>query len=187
VEFGLAFLVIVAAIGVWVLLTYNRLVALNNATKTASGQVEVQLQLRYDLIPALVSTVQGYADHENATLREVIEARSGAIKAQSPSEIEAAEATLIGSLGRLMLLTESYPNLKADQNFLSLQQELSQVESALNFARRFYNENVNVFNTAVESFPAILIARSLGFGAFELYAAKPDASEPPKIEFRRSR
>lgn len=183
----LGLLVIVLLIALWVFVTYNRLVALRNATKTALSQVDVQLQLRFDLIPALVSTVQGYADHENATLREVIEARSGAMQATKPSELEAAESTLIGSLGRLMLLTESYPNLKADQNFLSLQNELSQIETTLNFARRFYNENVNVFNTAVESFPAALIAKFLGFFAFDLYSAKPNAAEPPKVEFRRSR
>jgi LemA protein len=180
--YGFVFILILILI--WVVLTYNRLISLRNSTRTAFGQVETQLQLRLDLIPSLVATVQGYADHENSTLKEVIQARANAMQATTPSEIERSEATLVGSLGKLMLLTENYPNLKADTSFLNFQYELSRIEGTINFARRFYNENVNVYNTSVESFPAIVIANSLGFSRFELFKASQNAEVPPTVTFK---
>ena len=151
----------VAAIGLLVLL-YNRLVALRQVTNQAWADVEVQLKQRHDLIPNLVETVKGYAAHERGTLDEVIRARNAAASAQGPAAAAAAEGALSGALGRLFALSEAYPDLKANQNFLSLQGELSDVENKIAAARRFFNNRVAEYNTAIQSVPAAIGEGALG-------------------------
>lgn len=163
--------------------TFNRLVVLRNATTTAFAQIDTELQQRLDLVPALVATVKGYASHEKQTLEAVISARSAAVSATGPAERLNQNETLTASLGRLMLLAEAYPNLKADASFLDLQNQLAQLERKINLARRYYNETVLVFNTAQQQFPANLLAQRLGYSSSQSYSAKPEAAEPPKFEF----
>ena len=180
--FILIFLIIVILIS-YLIVLYNRLVKLRNAKETAYGQVETQLQLRLDLIPALVETVRGYASHEKETFTQVIEARSVAVGAKTPKEVEQADFGLTAALGKLFALSENYPDLKANGVFANLQQELSKTESTLNFARRFYNESVNVFNTAIQSFPAVLFAGLLKFQIGEMFQAQAEAKNAPKFRF----
>lgn len=177
------FIIVVLILVVYLIVLYNRLVRLRNAKETAYGQVETQLQLRLDLIPALVETVKGYASHEKETLTKVIEARSLAVGAKSPKEIDQADFGLTAALGKLFALAESYPDLKANGVFINLQLELSKTEATLNFARRFYNESVNVLNTAIQSFPAILFAGLLRFQVSEMFQAQAEAKNAPKFTF----
>jgi LemA protein len=180
----LAVLIVVAIyFGVYLYNTFNKLVALRNSTATAWAQIDTELQQRLDLIPALVATVKGYAAHEKQTLESVISARSAAVSADGPKDQLTQNDLLAGSLGRLMLLAEAYPNLKADTSFLDLQGQLSQIERRINLARRFYNESVLVYNTSQEQFPANLVAKRLGHLTSQSYSAKPEAAEPPKFEF----
>jgi len=161
-----AFLALVAlyAIGI-----YNKLVKLKNLVAEAWSGIDVQLKLRRELIPNLVETVKGYAAHEKSTLDAVIAARTAAANAQGPAAIGAAEGALSGALGRLFALAESYPDLKASSNFLQLQTELSSIEDKVAAARRFYNSAVNDYNTAIEQFPASLIAGATGFTGREMF------------------
>src|SRR5919109_1338309 len=140
-------LAIVALVVIWALLTYNRLVRLNVSAEEGESEIDVQLKRRHDLIPNLVETVKGYASHERGTLERVTEARGAAISAHGPRERGAAEGALSEALGRLFALAESYPDLKANQNFLELQRELTQTEDRLSAARRFYNDTVQKYNT----------------------------------------
>jgi LemA protein len=142
---------------------YNRLVSLRQVTNQAWSDVDVQLKQRYDLIPNLVETVKGYASHERETLDAVVKARNAAISAAGPAEQAAAENILSGALRQLFALSESYPDLKANQNFLQLQTELADIENKIAASRRFFNNAVQEYNAATEQFPAVLFARSLGF------------------------
>lgn len=162
--------VVVALVG-WLVVIYNRLVALRQGTGQAWSDVDVQLKQRHDLIPNLVETVKGYAAHERGTLDAVIAARNAATSASGPAAAAAAEGALSGALGRLFALSEAYPDLKANQNFLSLQGELSDVENKIAAARRFFNNAVSEYNAAIESIPAVFFAGAAGFrsaGFFEL-------------------
>jgi LemA protein len=154
---------IVALILVYGVVIYNGLVAMRQRVTQAFADIDVQLRQRHDLIPNLVETVKGYASHERETLDAVIQARNQATNAHGPADQAAAENVLNATLGRLFALAEAYPDLKANQNFLALQGELSNVEDKLAAARRFFNNSVAEFNAAIESFPAVLFARSLGF------------------------
>jgi len=142
---------------------YNRLVSLRQVTNQAWSDVDVQLKQRYDLIPNLVETVKGYAKHERETLDAVVNARNAAISASGPAEQAAAENVLTGALRQMFALAESYPDLKANTNFLQLQTELADIENKIAAARRFFNNAVQEYNAATEQFPAVLFARSLGF------------------------
>jgi LemA protein len=142
---------------------YNRLVSLRQVTNQAWSDVDVQLKQRYDLIPNLVETVKGYAKHERETLDAVVNARNAAISASGPGEQAAAENVLSGALRQMFALAESYPDLKANTNFLQLQTELADIENKIAAARRFFNNAVQEYNAATEQFPAVLFARSLGF------------------------
>lgn len=170
-------------LGIFIVNTYNKLVALRNAVSTASSQIGTELQQRLDLVPALVTTVKGYAAHERETLEAVINARSMGMNAKSTSDQISQDAILTSTLGRLMLLAEAYPNLKADSNFLDLQNQLSNIERRINLARRFYNESVLIYNTTQQQFPANLVAKPLGIEAGTLYSEKPNAAEPPNFSF----
>jgi LemA protein len=164
VALGVILLVVVVLV-VWAIGTYNRFVRLRNQVESSWAQVDVQLKRRHSLIPNLVETVKGYAAHERGTLDAVIQARNSAAQATTagPAAQAAAEGALTQTLGRLFALAEAYPNLKANQNFIQLQQELGNTEDKIAYARQFYNSAVQSMNSAVQSFPGNLIA---GMGNF---------------------
>jgi len=181
-------LVVVLALAVGVLLwavgIYNGLVSVRNQVKNAWAQIDVQLKRRHDLIPNLVETVKGYAGHERETLESVISARARAVSAQGvPAQAE-AEQGLSGALGRLMLVVEQYPDLKANQNFLSLQEELTSTENRIGFSRQHYNDSVMIFNTRIQKFPDNIIAGSFSFSEESFFELQDEAArEAPKVSF----
>ena len=178
---------VVALIVVYGIVTYNGLVAMRQRVDQAYADIDVQLHQRHDLIPNLVETVKGYAAHERETLDAVISARNRATSASGPAEQAAAENMLTGALGRLFALAEAYPDLKANQNFLGLQSELANVEDKLAAARRFFNNAVSEFNAAIQSFPAVLFARTLGFSEREFFDVGEDRraqmNVAPQVKF----
>ena len=180
-------LIILIALGVlafYVVSIYNRLVKLRNRSENTWGDIDVQLKRRHDLIPNLVETVKGYAKHEQSTFQEVTKARSQAIQARGPEEKSAAEGYLNQVLKSLFAVAEAYPELRADQSFLSLQKELSGLEDAIQNARRDYNAAVRNLNTRCEMFPSNLVASGFGFqkaGYFELDA--PEERAVPSVTF----
>ena len=164
--------------------TYNSLVTMDESVKGAWAQVENQLQRRYDLIPNLVETVKGYAAHEKEVFQKVTEARSQAINAGTVAEQGKAENMLTGALKSLFAVVESYPDLKANQNFLMLQEELAGTEGKIAYARQFYNDTVMKFNTKQQVFPSNLIASMFNFQEKEYFEIEePEAKEPVKVEF----
>ena len=171
----------------WLMVIYNRLVALRQTVNQSWSDIEVQLKQRHDLVPNLVETVKGYAGHERGTLEAVIKARNSAVSANGPEAASAAEGQLSGALGRLFALSEAYPDLKANTNFLSLQGELSSLETKIAAARRFFNNAVAEFNSAIQSIPAVFFAGSLGFtqrGFFEVAEAERAAvNTAPQVKF----
>ncbi|MGB4441462.1 MAG: LemA family protein [Coriobacteriia bacterium] len=178
---GLALLIVVlvvAAIGI-----FNRLVTLRNRVENAWAQIDVQLRLRYDLIPNLVETVKAYAAHEKETFERVIAARSSAMSAQSVAEHSQAENALTGTLKSLFALAENYPDLKANQNFLMLQEELSGIESKIAYARQFYNDSVMTYNTSQQTFPSNLVAGMFGHTPRDYFEIEEAAKEPVKVQF----
>jgi LemA protein len=179
-------LAIVVIIILWAVVAYNRFVTLTNRVKEAWSDIDVQFKRRYDLIPNLVETVKGYAAHESGTLEKVTEMRTRAMNAGSPTEKADAENMLSGALKSLFAVSENYPNLKANENFLALQQELSDTENKIQAARRFYNSTVQDLNTSLQSFPSNLIGNTFGFTPrdfFQLDAADAAAKEPVKVQF----
>jgi LemA protein len=170
----------------WVIASFNGFVSLRNRAKEAWSDIEVQMKRRYDLIPNLIETVKGYAAHESQTLSKVTEARTAAMGAQTVEQHAAAENMLTGALKSLFAVSEAYPDLKANTNFLELQRELSDTENKIMASRRFYNTNVQTMNTAVEQFPGNVIAGSFGFkqmDLFELSESQQAAKEPVKVSF----
>ena len=193
---GWIFLGIIVAVAIWAVTIYNGLVALRNRFKNAFSQIDVQLKRRYDLIPNLVETAKGYLKHERETLEAVIKARNQAIAAAQGAaanpgnpaamqQLGAAEGALSGVLGRLFALAEAYPDLKANQNMLSIQDELASTENKVAFARQAFNDAVMEYNTKRESFPDNFVAGMFGFGAAELLQATESAEErkAPKVSF----
>lgn len=175
---------VVVLVLLWAVFAYNRFVVLRNRVKEAWSDIEVQLKRRYDLIPNLVSTVKGYAAHENAAFEKVTRARAAAIGAGTLVEKGAAENELSGALKSLFAVAEAYPDLKANQNFLELQRELSDTENKLQAARRFYNATVMDLNSAAEAFPGNLVAKSFGFSKSEFFDLKEGAAaEPVAVRF----
>lgn len=160
---------VIVLIGLFVMAIYNRLVALRQTTRQAWGDIDVQLKQRHDLVPNLVETVKGYASHEKDTLESVVKARQQAVDASSVKDLAAAENVLSGALRQLFALSESYPDLKANQNFLSLQNELADLENKIAAARRFFNNAVSEYNTAREQFPAVVLANSFGFNEADFF------------------
>jgi LemA protein len=186
----------VVVIAIWAIMIYNGLVALRNRFKNAFSQIDVQLKRRYDLIPNLVEVAKGYIKHERETLEAVIKARNQAVAAAgaasanpgNPAAMQslgAAEGALTGVLGRLFALAEAYPDLKANTNMLSLQEELSSTENKVAFSRQAFNDAVMEYNTKRESFPDTIFAGMFGFGPAELLAATESAEErkAPKVSF----
>ena len=166
---GWIFLGLIVVIALWLITSYNTLVGLRQRTNQAFADIDVQLKQRHDLIPNLVETVKGYATHEKGTLEAVIQARNAALNASGPAQQGAAEAVLGGALGRLIALGEAYPDLKANTNFQQLQTELSGIEDKLAAARRFFNNAVSEFNAAIQAFPAVLYAKSMGFSERQFF------------------
>jgi LemA protein len=179
---GLFFFALVVV--VWVIGVYNSLVGLRNQVKNAWAQIDVQLKRRHDLIPNLVETVKGYAKHESGTLEAVIAARNQAVKATSIEDSIKAEQALGGALGRLMVVMEAYPDLKANANFLSLQEELTSTENKIGFARQYYNDEVMKYNTRLESFPANMVAGPFGFKTATFFEVTNEKErEAPQVKF----
>lgn len=174
-------LVLVLAISI-----YNRLVRLRALVKEGFSGITVQLRRRADLIPNLVETVQGYATHERQVFEEVTEARAATVKAGSVEATAQADAQMTGLLGRLFAVAEAYPELKANTNFLQLQDQLANIESELQGARRYYNATVRDLNTTIQSFPPVLIARPMGFTEEPFYQDEdPAIQSAPKVSFQR--
>ena len=178
-----ALIIIVAMFAVG---TFNKLVALKNRYENAFAQIEVQLKRRHDLIPNLVETVKGYATHEKGVFEEVTRARSTLQNASGPAESTSANQMLTAALGRLFAVVENYPELKAASNFQDLQDELSDVEVKIAYARQFFNRNVAQFNIRIRSIPDILIARMLGLERFEFFEEDEDADEELQVSFASS-
>jgi len=175
---------IVVVVGLWFVITYNGLIRLRNAVKNAWSQIDVQLKRRYDLIPNLVETVKGYAAHEKTTFEQVVQARQRGIEASTVKDQAAAENMITGALRQLFALSEAYPDLKANQNFLALQEELSSTENRIGFARQYYNDTVQAFNTRQQVFPANLVASMLGFESAEFFEIEePTHRQAPKVSF----
>ena len=178
---------VIVLIGLFVMMVYNRLVALRQTTRQAWGDIDVQLKQRHDLVPNLVETVKGYASHEKETLESVVKARQQAVDASSVKDLAQAENVLSGALRQLFALSESYPDLKANENFLSLQNELADLENKIAAARRFFNNAVSEYNTAREQFPAVILANSFGFNEadfFEVAANERAAvNAAPSVKF----
>lgn len=176
---------IVVLILLWAIMAYNRFIRLGNRTDEAWADIDVQLKRRYDLIPNLVETVKGYAKHERETFENVTAARTAAMGAQSVAEHAEAENMLTGALKSIFALSENYPDLKANENFLELQRELSDTENKIQAARRFYNTNVRDMNTAVQMFPSNIIARMFTFTDREFFELEEGSEERDvvKVDF----
>ncbi len=165
------------------ILSYNGLVRLRNRIDNAWSQIDVQLKRRYDLIPNLVNTVKGYAAHERETFESVTQARANAINAQGPAQQAQAENVLSGALKSLFAVAEAYPELKANQNFLSLQEELTSTEDRVAYARQFYNDSVLSYNNKLQTFPRNVIAGTFNFEKREYFEGDPEATGPVRVEF----
>lgn len=175
---------ILAALVVLAVGTYNSLVRLRNEVRNGWSQIDVQLKRRHDLIPNLVETVKGYASHERETLENVTKARNQAVGAQGVEAQGMAEAGLTAALSRLMVVVERYPELKANQNFMNLQEELSSTENRIGFARQFYNDAVMQYNTRAQSFPANMIAGMFQFAGERFFEVEDAAArQAPQVQF----
>jgi LemA protein len=164
-------------------LGYNGLVKRRNQVDNAWSQIDVQLKRRHDLIPNLVETVKGYAAHERGTFEAVTAARANAINAQTPGEQAQAENVLSGALKSLFAVAEAYPDLKANQNFLNLQEELTSAEDRVAYARQYYNDSVLSYNTQIQKFPTNLLAGMFHFERREFFDAAPEDTETPQVQF----
>ena len=179
----LIIIAVVVVLGLLVTGIYNGLVKLRNAVDGAWAQIDVQLKRRYDLIPNLVETVKGYAAHERETLEAVIAARNMAVAAKGPGEQAAADNMLTGALKSLFALSEAYPDLKANQNFLALQEELTGTEGRIAYARQYYNDIVQRYNTKIQTFPQAIFAAMFRFTAREYFEAEPESRGNVKVQF----
>jgi LemA protein len=176
-------LILVGLVVVYLVLLYNRLVRLRNRIEGAWAQIEVQLRRRYDLIPNLVETAKGYAAHERETLEAVTQARTQAIEAKGVAGQAQAENAITQALRSLFAVSEAYPQLKANENFLSLQEELSATEGRIAYARQFYNDAVQRYNTMIQSFPAVVLANAMGFSQREYFEADDASRGPVQVDF----
>ncbi len=175
-------LVILVAIVAWVVFAYNRLVSLRNQVDNAWRQIDVQLKRRHDLIPNLVEAVKGYMQFERDTLTQVVEARAKAVSAPDQTSRMAAENQITAGLGKLLAAMENYPQLKADENVLKLQEELTTTENQLAFARQAYNDVVLELNTRIQTFPSNIIANNFGFHPADYFKGAPEEQAVPKVD-----
>lgn len=182
-------IVIIVIVGILLILVcyvigiYNKLVNARNKVDNQFSQIEIQLKRRSDLIPNLVETVKGYAKHEEGTFKEVVAARNKAVNAGSINEKIKAEGKLSGVLNKLFALTEAYPELKANENFLSLQNDLKDTEDKITYARQFYNDTAMSFNNLVEMFPSNFVANIFKFNKYNFFEATEKEKETPKVKF----
>ena len=179
---------IIVLLGLGLVVSYNRFVSQRTLIKNAWANIDTELRRRYDLIPNLVETVKGYASHEREVFEEVARTRSMAASTTgSPAQQAAAEGPFVAALGKLFAVAENYPELKANQNFLALQSELSNTEDRIQASRRFYNANVQGYNRRVQSFPSVLVARSFGFKEEEFFEIEPAlraaVEQAPRVDF----
>ena len=179
-------LIVVAVLVVIVVGIYNGLVTKRNRIDEANAQIQVQLKRRHDLIPNLVNAVKGYMDFEKGVLTQVTEARAGAIAAgaQGPAQQAQAENVLTGALRSLFAVVENYPTLKANENVLALQEQLTTTENQISFSRQNYNASVLEYNNTLQTFPNVLIAGPFGFAKREFFAAEPEAAEVPVVNLQ---
>ena len=179
-------IIVIAIVGIWLVSLYNRLVKLRNNRENAFADIDVQLKQRHDLIPQLVATVKGYAAHEKETLDRVVSARNGAMTAQTIDDKIKAENLLSAALNGLKVTVEAYPDLKANQNFMHLQEEIADLENKLAAVRRYFNSATRELNNAAETFPSNLVAGMFGFKKeimFDLGEQRTSLEEAPKINF----
>jgi LemA protein len=176
--------VVAVVLLLFVVLTYNHLVRLRNETETGWANIDVQLRRRTDLVPNLVEAVKGYAEHERETFETVTEARAALQRASGPAQAAQADAELGAGLNRLLAVSEAYPQLRASENFLALQQELADIEDKLAAARRYYNQTVYRFNSVQQTFPAVLVARPFGFHEREFFGT--DERAAPVVTFAQT-
>lgn len=182
----MAFIGLLVVIGIWFIAMYNQFVQLINRVKEAWSDIEVQMKRRYDLIPNLMETVKGYAAHEKDVFENVTKARAAAIGAQGMTDKAQAENMLSGALKSLFAVAEAYPQLRANENFLNLQNELTDTEDKIQAARRFYNGNVRDFNTLLQIFPQNIIAKMFGFKLSEFFGldeSEQAAKQPVQVKF----
>ncbi len=180
----LVFVGIIVVIAAWLIGLYNGLVGLRNAVKNAWAQIDVQLKRRHDLIPNLVETAKGYVKHERETLENITAARSRAMGADTVGEKAKAESALSGAISKFMLVVENYPDLKANQNFLALQEELTSTENKIAFSRQAYNDQVMVYNNKIQMFPSNIVAGMFNFQASEFFEIENEAErQAPKVDF----
>lgn len=176
-------IIVLVLLVLYVIFGYNNLVKLRNCIKNAFADIDVQMKLRFDLIDNLVNTVKWYKIHEQETLTSLTQARTSFMNAKNDSEKLAADDMASNTLKSLFAVAESYPDLKANENFLQLQSELSDIENKIAAARRFFNSCVKDFNTAVESFPSNVIAKMFGFKAYDFFAIESKEKEVPEVKF----
>jgi len=180
---GLILLIVIGVVALWIVGVYNGLITLRNRVDEAWSDIDVQLKRRYDLIPNLINTVKGYAAHEKEVFEKVTQARTMAMGAGSTQHKAEAENMLSGALKSLFAVSEAYPDLKANQNFLELQRELTDTEDKIQAARRFYNGNARDFNIKIELFPNNIVAGMMNFTKREFFEAKSEEKENVKVEF----
>lgn len=174
---------LVLIVALWGVAAYNGLVTLRQKVRNAWAQIDVQLKRRHDLIPNLVNTVKGYAAHEKDTLERVINARAKATSVTLPADRIKAEGELSSALARLMAVSEAYPDLKANQNFMALQQELTGTEDRVAFSRQGYNDSVMQLNTRIQSFPTVFLARMFGFNEEPFFESPEEERQAPTVQF----
>jgi len=180
----LIFLGVIATIAIFFISIYNSLVSLRNRVKNAWSQIDVQLKRRHDLIPNLVETARGYMKHERETLENITAARSRAMGAEKIGDKSAAEGALSGAISKFFLVVENYPDLKANTNFLALQEELTSTENRISFARQGYNDQVMLFNNKIQMFPSNFVAGMFGFSAQDFFEIEDSAERSvPKVDF----
>lgn len=184
-DFSTIILIVVVIAVFWFIFAYNRFVKLMTRAKEAWSDIEVQMKRRYDLVPNLVTTVKGYAEHESGTLEKVVQARNVAMQARTTGEHAEAENMLSSTLKSIFALSESYPDLKANTNFLELQRELADTENKIQASRRFYNTNVRDLNISVETFPGNVVAKIFNFSKMEFFDLDGNeaARQPVKVQF----
>ena len=176
-------IVIIAIVAILVIVMFNTLVVLRARINNAWKQIDVQTKRRYDLIPNLVETVKGYAKHERKVFNEITKARSAITKSRNIHKQAKAQGMLTEALKTLFAVAENYPKLRASENFMQLQEELSGIEAKIAYARQFYNDSVMTFNARIKSFPTNLLAGPLGFQGKEYYEAEPVSKKPVKVKF----